>query len=48
MEKFLVKHHSPALKADGSDGYYIFVAVIIIFAISTLAIFIGLGLALIA
>lgn len=48
MEKFIGKHHSPRIQTDGSDGYYIFIAVITIFVISTLAILAGLGLALIA
>ena len=48
MEKSIGKRHSPRVQPGESDGYYLFIAVITIFLISTLAILAGLGLALIA
>jgi len=52
MDKLLAKHRAHAMKhhgirPDGSDGYYLFIALISAFVISTLTILIALGFALV-
>ncbi|HVZ05699.1 hypothetical protein [Hyphomicrobium sp.] len=52
MEKLFEKHRAHAMRPhairpDGSDGYYLFIALISAFVISTLTILIVLGFALI-
>jgi hypothetical protein len=54
MNKFFANHHTPRMAGSevkthqDSDGFYLLISLIAIFAISTLAILIGLGLAMIA
>jgi hypothetical protein len=54
MNKFFSQYHTPRLAGSevkthqDSDGFYLLISLIAIFAISTLAILIGLGLAMIA
>lgn len=53
MDKIFAKHHPQAVGPDAktpneSDGFYLLISLIAVFAISTLVILIGLGLAMIA
>lgn len=54
MNKFFANHHPPQMARSDlkpnhdSDGFYLLISLIAIFVISTLAILIGLGLAMIA
>jgi len=53
MDKIFAKHRPHPLGPDAktsndSDGFYLLISLIAVFAISTLAILIGLGLAMIA
>jgi hypothetical protein len=46
MHKSLEKHRSHRIDPDASDGYFLFLALVSTFVISTLAIIVGLGFAL--
>jgi len=48
MHKSLVKHRPHRLEPNDSDGHLLFVALISAFVLSTLAIVVGLGFALMA
>jgi hypothetical protein len=48
MHKSLEKHRSHQIAPHGSDGYFLFIALASAFVLSTLAIIVGLGFALMA
>lgn len=48
MYKSFAKHRLRRIEQNESDGYFLFLALISAFVLSTLAIIIGLGFALIA
>jgi hypothetical protein len=48
MHKSLVKHRTHRIDPNGSDGYFLLIALISTFLISTLAIVVGLSFALMA
>lgn len=48
MHKSLIKHRLHRIDPNGSDGYFLFIALIATFVLSTLAIIVGLGFALMA
>jgi hypothetical protein len=48
MHKSLAKHRHHRIDPNGSDGYFLFIALASAFVFSTLAIIIGLGFALMA
>jgi hypothetical protein len=50
MQKSLSKyrpHRTDSIDSDASDGYYLLIALLSVFVMSTLAIMLGLGLAMI-
>ena len=47
MHKSLAKHRSHRIDPNGSDGYFLFIALVSAFVLSTLAIIVGLGFAFI-
>jgi hypothetical protein len=48
MHKILVKHGPEARSSNATDGYYLFIALITAVILSSIAIMLGVGLAMIA
>jgi hypothetical protein len=48
MQKILSKHASHDSTSNATDGYHLFIALITVVIMSTLAILLGIGLAMIA